>query len=409
MEFAVHPEIWTTEAPLSWPEAPQDISVTALTEIEACPRRWALRRADYPTLWGRRGYPPRVHTGALLGSVVHLALETIIRGLIRARCPSVRDTVAIKVMRSLGGYTHVLNNCVDRITDRLQMNPRAQRSLEFVARFARAQIPHLRTQVQSMLSQARLEEGGSSHANPSPSGSRGPIAKGTYSELEVRSSRIGWKGKVDLLVISPEACEITDFKTGKPSEAHRFQLVVYALLWALDEERNPQGRPATRLILAYDSGEVEVPVPNPDGLKALEQELVERRAAARAAVSQNPPEARPDPSHCSSCEVRQLCDEYWTSGVQRKRFDEDRGTHFGDFEVTITARHGPSSWDARFELPEDRLGGDQAVVRTTVGEGLKIGDRLRLLDGAILTVEENPEQPAVVTLGTTSETFRVSP
>ena len=149
----MHPEIWTTEAPLSWPEAPQDI---------------------------------------------------------------------------------------DRIIDRFRMNPRAQRSLEFVARFARAQIPHLRIQVKSMLSQVRLEESGSSHANLSLLGSHGPIAKGTYSELEVRSRRIGWRGKVDLLVISPEACEITDFKTGKPSEAHRFQLVVYALLWALDEERNPR-------------------------------------------------------------------------------------------------------------------------------------------------------------------------
>ena len=405
MEIAVHPEIRTTELPLSWPDAPQDISVTALTEIEACPRRWALRCADYPALWERRGYPPRVHTGALLGNVVHLALDTIIGELTRAHCPSVKDTAAIEVMRTLGGYTHVLDNCIERVIDRLRVNPRAQRHLEFFARFVRTRIPHLRTTVQSMLSRTRLETG-ESRGYGSSSGFRRPLTTGTYSELEVRAKRIGWKGKVDLLAISPEACEITDFKTGTPSVAHRFQIAVYALLWTLDKERNPRGRSADRLILAYDSGEVEIPVPNSHGLKALEQELVQRRAAARAAVSQSPPKARPAPSHCSSCEVRQLCEEYWTSGVQRKRYDEDRRTYFGDFEVTITARHGPSSWDARFEFPEDRL---QAVVRTTAGDELKIGDRFRLLDGAMLVDEENPYQPAVVTLGATSEIFRVSP
>ena len=408
MESGVHPEMWTTEPPSSWPEAPHYISVTTLTEIETCPRQWALKRADYPTLWGRRGYPQRVHAGALRGSVVHMALEEVIGELRRANCPSVTDISAIEVMRRLGGYTNILNDCIDRVIDGLRVNPRAQRNLESLERFARAQVPHLRTQVQSMLSRVLLQEGGSSGAKSSPSGFRGPIPTGTYSELEVRSRRIGWKGKVDLLVISPERCEITDFKTGAVSEAHQFQLEVYAVLWTLDKERNPQGRSANRLILAYNTAEVEVSVPGLDRSRALEQQLNEGRAAARAAVSQNPPEAKPDPSHCSSCQVRQLCKEYWTSDVQKQRYDEDRDMCFGDFEATITARHGPASWDARLEHPDDGLRGDKAVVRTALGAELKIGERYRFLNGAMLVDAENPEHPAVVTLGTASEVFRVS-
>ena len=50
---------------------------------------------------------------------------------------------------------------------------------------------------------------------------------------------------------------------------------------------------------------------------------------------------------------------------------------------------------------------NHAVVRTTLGEELKVGDRYRLLDGAMLVPVEDPEQPAVVTLGTISEVFRV--
>ena len=401
----VHPETWTAEPASCWPRTLRNMSVTALTEIEACPRRWALRRADYPRLWDGRGYPPRVHAGALQGSVVHLALETIIHELIKTNCPSVKDPTAVSVMRDLGGFTRVVEDCIDTVISRLRVNPRAQRQLESLARVLQGRIPHLRTQVQLILSRLRLRNGRSQRRARSSAYSA-PSATGTYSELEVTARKIGWKGKLDLLAISPEACEITDFKTGAPSEMHRFQIEVYALLWALDEERNPQGRLVDRLILAYDNGEVEVPVPSSDRRKALEQELLERGAAARQSVSQSPPEARPDSAYCGSCQVRQLCEEYWASDVvQAKRYDETRKTHFGDCEVTIVARHGPSSWDARIESPED---GRRAVVRTA-SEGLDVGQRLRLLDGAVLVDEEDRGQPWVITLGTVSEIFAVSP
>ena len=377
------------------------MSVTALKEIEACPRRWALRNADYPTLWGGHGYPPRVHLGALRGRVAHLALETIIREFIRTGCPSVRAATAVSVMRGLGGYTRILNDCIDNVISQLQVNPRAQRRLESITGFLRARIPHLRTQVQSMLSRTRLEQRRSQGAKRS-SGFSTPLATGTYSELDVTAPKIGWKGKLDLLAISPDACVITDFKTGAPNDVHRFQIEVYALLWTLDEERNPQGRSADRLVVAYESEKVEVPVPKSAGCDALERELVERGAAARESVSQNPPEARPDPAICGSCQVRQLCEEYWISEVvPKQRYDEARKTHFGDCEVTIIARHGPSSWDARIERPR---GEPRAVVRTAL-EGLEVGHRVRLLDGALFVDDEDRGQPLVITLGAMSEIF----
>ena len=151
-KIVAHPEIWTAERPSRWPDAPGNMSVTALNDIEACPRRWALRHADYPKLWGGYGYPPRLHMGALLGSVTHLALETIVREFIRTGCPSVKDATAVSVMRNLGGYTHILYNCIDRVISRLRENPRARRHLEYSTQFLRARIPRLRTQVQAMLS-----------------------------------------------------------------------------------------------------------------------------------------------------------------------------------------------------------------------------------------------------------------
>lgn len=67
--------MWTTSLPTSWPEPPQDMTVTTLLEIEACPRRWSLTNAEYPALWDGRGYPPQIQPAALGGTVVHSAVE----------------------------------------------------------------------------------------------------------------------------------------------------------------------------------------------------------------------------------------------------------------------------------------------------------------------------------------------
>jgi hypothetical protein len=43
--------------PSTWPQLPRWMSFSALLEIEACPRRWALKSATYPSVWNGRGYP----------------------------------------------------------------------------------------------------------------------------------------------------------------------------------------------------------------------------------------------------------------------------------------------------------------------------------------------------------------
>src|ERR1051325_11146603 len=86
MSRAETPFAWSVISPVAWPEAPVQMTVTTLVEIEACPRRWALSRAAYPELWPGQGYPPRVQIGALAGNVVHSTLEVITTALIEAGC-----------------------------------------------------------------------------------------------------------------------------------------------------------------------------------------------------------------------------------------------------------------------------------------------------------------------------------
>jgi len=399
---------WTTDLPEAWPEVPAQMTVTTLAEIEACPYRWALGVAEYPGLWAGRGYPPRVHLSALAGTVVHLVLETITMEFVRAGCPSVQNATAPQVMKSLGGYTRVVDGCIDRVLQRLARSPRATKLLDFASRSLRAQIPDLRARAQTMLSHVQLPQVARGNARGRRPKSRGPLTAGVFPEIELRATQMSWRGKADLLVLSPDACEITDFKTGAQDEGHRFQIQVYALLWSRDNELNPDRRLADRLILRYPGRDVEVAAPTAPELDDLERHIVARRDAAHQAVSQRPPEARPDAERCRYCDIRQLCDTYWTAETQRLLAAQAGDRRFTDIHVTITGRHGPSSWDALIELSRDVPPGKRAVVRTSGEIQFRAGDRLRVLDVGVTVDSEDEAQPVVITLGTLSEVYSVA-
>ena len=86
---------------------------------------------------------------------------------------------------------------------------------------------------------------------------------------------------------------------------------------------------------------------------------------------------------------------------------EGEERRFGDVEVTVTGRHGPSSWDARVELSPDLPRGKPAVIRTSGDLEFRPGDRVRVLDAALTMDDEDQPQPAVFTLGTLSEVYAV--
>jgi hypothetical protein len=395
---------WRVITPTTWPAPPAEMSVSTHAEIEECPRRWALSAAEYPELWSGRGYPPKLQVAALAGSVVHLALEIITKQLTRSGVPSLSDPSAPEVLKALGGYTHIVQECVERILKRYVDNPRASALMEHAQRTLRGQVPTLRARVQSMLSRLRLPKGTPSVAGVPASKSGGPslrlpLANGTYPEVEVRAKSIGWKGKIDLLMLGDETCAITDFKTGAADEAHKFQVRAYAVMWHLDDELNPSGRVVDRLVLAYGSQDVDVPPPSGSEFDDLGRELLTRRKAAEAALAPRPPAARPSAETCRYCGVRQLCDAYWASAALA---DDGR---FGDVELKIIGRHGPTSWDAVIIRARELPGKAAALLRLSQPNEFKMGTRLRVLDGALARDPEDDAAPAVVTLSALSEAY----
>lgn len=394
--------------PTTWPDPPSEMSVSTYAEINECPRRWALSAAEYADLWSGRGYPPKLQVAALAGSVVHLALEVITEHLARAAVPSLNDLSATQVLRELGGYTRVVEDCIGRILSRFSNNPRAQPLMEDAQRTLRGQVPTLRARVQSMLARLRLPN----RTPPAPAASavkaagpvtRRPLANGTYPEVEVRARSIGWKGKVDLLVLDDNTCEITDFKTGAADEAHKFQVRVYAVLWRLDGELNPSGRAVDRLVLAYESQDVEVPPPSEMEIDDLGRDLLARRKASEVALAPRPPAAKPSAETCRYCGVRQLCDAYWAGTTQALAEDG----RYGDIELKITARHGPTSWDAVVMRARNLPAKMPALLRLQQADDFKIGTRLRVLDAAVARDPEDDAAPAIVTLSAHSEAYRV--
>lgn len=397
---------WTVITPTNWPDPPPKMSVSTHAEIDQCPRRWALSAAEYKGIWSGRGYPPKLQMASLAGSVVHLALEIIVKGLTRAGVPSLEDPLASLVLQDLGGYSRVVEGCVDRMLKRFADNPRALPLMEHAQRTLRGQVPALRGRVQSMLARVCLQ----SSTRPAPTEGtkasepiRRVLANGTYAEIELRAKSIGWKGKVDLLAVGDDARAITDFKTGTPDDAHHAQVRVYATLWRLDDELNPSGHLIDRLILSYEKQDIEVPPPTVHELDALRDELLARRKACEAALTEPTPAARPSAETCRYCGVRQLCDAYWAGATQ---FISDDG-RFGDVELRLTGEHGPKSWAAEVIRARHLPAMTPALLRCRQSDEFKTGMLVRVLDGALARDPEDRSAPVTVTLGLFSEAYIV--
>lgn len=398
---------WTAQ-PNSWPEIPSEFTVTTLLEIEACPRRWALRTATYEFLWAGFGYPPRVHVSSIAGTVVHEVVQKVTRELAKYGCATIGDSRATEVMRSLGGYSALINRNIDLLLERHRQNPRALQGMTYTAERLRAQLPQLRTLAQTMMARVSLPACPRTGEQKLKTRPRRPLRFGVFSELEFRASTIGFKGRADLLSLTPNKCELIDFKTGQRNDKNVFQIRVYSLLWNRDEELNPERQMADRLVLCYSNGDVRVPPLTADELDQLECELVARRDAASQSVKVRPPEARPSRDNCQFCEVRQLCDSYWTMESQAIIAVGSHRGRYADVQLRIKGRHGPRSWDAIIENFHGSHAESPALLRTVDAVEFADGDRVRVIDAAVTPVDEEGVQTLVFSLSTLSEVFKIA-
>ncbi|MGH7320333.1 MAG: CRISPR-associated protein Cas4 [Candidatus Rokuibacteriota bacterium] len=122
----------------------------------------------------------------------------------------------------------------------------------------------------------------------------------------LRSDRLGLSGKLDLLVLTPDACYPVDFKDteGGVRRNHRVQLAAYALL-----AEEAFGRPAPEGFIYLVPVRQVVRVP----LEDADREAVVRALAdiRRMIGEQRMPEPTPVRARCQACEYRNFCADIW--------------------------------------------------------------------------------------------------
>jgi hypothetical protein len=367
-----------------------------------------LRRATYPDIWNRRGYPESPSLPALAGDIIHHALELVIKAMASRGCETANAPCAVQAMQELGGYTAVVSAAADRRLAALEGNPRIQDRIATLRQALHQRRPDMRRRVQAVIAMTEMLPIDSTDVSTVEApDARLPLANGSHTEVELRAADIRWIGRADLLTVLPEGCEITDYKTGSPDDDHVEQLETYALLWSRDSDLNPSARPASRLVLRYPSGDQVVAIPGESRLGSIETDLADRTKAAVSELGKRPPPARPAVETCKGCPVRQLCSEYWMfldrSG---EGIDRQGEAQFGDIEVQIKQRHGPRSWQIQVAHGSRAIG---ATILRTPSESVTfpLGGYQRILNAAI-GVDDDSNTP-ILTMTSASEAFGLRP
>jgi hypothetical protein len=413
MSEVVNTDFWRVLRPKALPQIPLWMSFSTLMDLEDCPLRWSLTNAEYLDLWRYHGYPSLSTSSALEGMIVHKSLQKITSALVERGCTSLIDESAILTLRHLGGYTAIIIDCLERVLIPYKENPRVAPVLEGIRTRLVAKVPELRMSVQRFLSRIRLKPCAVRSGDIDIYRGKEPrhaLQDGSYTEVLLKASDLGWRGIADMLTLSVINCEIKDFKTGVPKEEHKEQLLSYALLWARDRDLNPTGRLADNLVLSYYDEEVDIPAPSLKELHFLEVELRNRTANALADLQANPPETRLSLKNCAYCAVRHLCDDYWKWYTQSQEKNKLVKSQLIDGQVKILGQHGPRSWDCVVESGMGLECGKPVLLRIeNLQFNFRSGQRFRLLNVFLNTPDEesddNRNASFVVTMRTGSEAF----
>ena len=146
-----HAGFWRVVSPRAWPAEPEAFSYSALAEIEACPRRWALTRGEHPGLPVGQRYPRPFSAAASEGVVIHAALEGLCAAFADDGVLTVSSPEAIATLRRLGGYTQLVTQEVERTLERITCEPRVEHRADEVRRSLLGRVPILRTAVQRLV------------------------------------------------------------------------------------------------------------------------------------------------------------------------------------------------------------------------------------------------------------------
>ncbi len=390
--------VWRVTEPTDLARAPEWMSFHVYKEAQRCPLSVALKRSSYRQLWDGSGYPTRPSAAAVSGIVVHEAAEAVMKKFAQAGVTSLMQPEAMTILRELGGFTKVLNNALVEFFLGQSNNPRFEQFREDLLRSLRLKLPQMRATLQALLVSHVWPASSSGFENtlkikdnlgPSLSTQRLPLWHGTFAEVDLQDPVAKWRGRIDVLDIDEHGCAITDLKSGGATDDHQEQLIVYAMLWSEDNDRNPSRLPIKKLQIVYASGAVAVAVPSDAWMQTFRTGLIDSSEVVRSALNSPTVPANPSRENCLHCPVKLICQPYWES-LPANASDG----HLSNNQVTLIEARGDRAWLAKITASSVLEANQEVVVRNYEGGKsfwgeMRPGLSVRLTDGVLSSFDES--------------------
>jgi hypothetical protein len=353
------------QEPTAWTNPPSTWSSTSVDDVEACPRRWQLLRSA----WGEFArFPVRPHPAAVEGQIVHDALDRLTRACGQRGNPafgSADFAMALTDADFFPGFARAVAEWQQRLTAHPRPGPvfRLRASAEYLANRA---VRMFREQYKI---DGHVVSKVAERATETPGDMKALLAQlGALSEVKLTHPHLPFLGILDRVQHKAEGVEVVDFKTGKPSDKHRTQLLRYALLWWRETGDAP-----VRVSAQYLNGVESWPV-TPGALEDVEADLMKQLPLLTTALKAHPAVAKPG-TGCHSCAVRARCSAGWAVGEEAALVDGR-----GDAELIVMAKAGAHGFLARSRAGSEIAVVYEAAVAKLLPEHVD-GQLLRVLDG----------------------------
>lgn len=296
--------LYRLTGPTEWARAPAQYSYSTLRSLRECTLRWQLQRSSYGE---QQGFPERPSMAAVMGKIIHHALELLFKALGARGLPAIGSTPFQQVLRELDLVVRI-RELVQRQQALLSAQPRsAGLRVGMSERDLYNQVCRLFHPLYAQTRTARQERTiapEKTFHQPEELLHR-LQAKGVLTEVRLSHPTLPLVGIIDLLWRDRGETRIVDFKTGVLQPHHREQLVLYALLWW-----RVTGDLPSHLELRYLEGTETFSVAEED-LAALEEQLAAELPGLSVAFERPPAQRARLGSHCRHCDVRGMCDAYW--------------------------------------------------------------------------------------------------
>lgn len=371
-------------------------SASTLNEIEECPKRFALRRASFPEIWSRAGFPNRISAAQVKGIVVHEVVSMIMNSV--QNSSELAEKSVMSFLKERGGYLELLKSILDKELLAANSNPRAELMVEAIKREILADLSELRGQVQYFVKESinKLPVASSRVGNeeineiPSTTFQILPI----NSEYKIVDSEFPIEGYLDLLLTNEVIDHIIDYKTSKTiHDEYWDQLSLYAWLWYRSAKNLRKGDCRIEVISGANLSESRVI--KIEDLPAIQMSVLDRIKNAELSIT-GEIAAKPSIDSCKFCAVKVMCNAYW-------KMNENQSTEakWSDMRIRTTGSLGGNAWSVSI-LSDDTPA--MLIVGDRDDGSIEIGQELRLLNAY---KNEDEETGVVIRLSQNSEIFRV--